>query len=229
MSFVGVIPARGGSKRLPRKNVLPFAGKPLLAWTAEAALASSLDAVILSTDDPETAEIGRACGLEVPFMRPAALADDAAPMLPVLSHLADWLEQNRTLPEALVLLQPTSPLRQARHIDEAVMLFRDSRADSLISVTEMPTACKPSKFMRQDPAGRLHEAGFADSGDLVLRNGPGIAITTPGTIRRGRLYGDSIVAYRMPRELSYDIDDRHDFEIAEFVMRRMLDRQRKKS
>jgi CMP-N,N'-diacetyllegionaminic acid synthase len=132
----GVIPARGGSKGVPRKNVRIFAGKPLIAHTIEAArLARSLDRVIVSTDDDEIAEIARAHGAEVPFMRPRELAGDDIPTLPVLQHAGRWLEQStgRQL-SALVTLQPTSPLRRTHHIDKAVQQWRESGADAVVTV-----------------------------------------------------------------------------------------------
>src|SRR6185312_12148312 len=116
--ILGLVPARGGSKSIPRKNLAPLAGKPLLAWTADAALAARrLTRTVLSTDDVEIAELGRTLGLDVPFLRPAELAADATPMLPVMRHAADWFAARGGTVEAVVLLQPTSPLRTAAHID----------------------------------------------------------------------------------------------------------------
>jgi len=137
--IVGLIPARGGSKSIPRKNLALVAGRPLLAYTAQAALgAAGLDRVILSTDDGEIAAAGRSLGLDVPFLRPAALAGDEAGMVPVMRHMLDWLAEEGIAEATLVLLQPTSPLRQARHIDEAVALLLDSGAETVVSVVEVP-------------------------------------------------------------------------------------------
>src|ERR1041384_5143897 len=111
MRVLGLIPARGGSKGVPRKNIRLLAGKPLLQYTAEAALsARKLARVILTTDDEEIAETGRQCGLEVPFLRPAELAQDDTPTLPVMQHVVDWLEKQGEAYEAICLLQPTNPL-----------------------------------------------------------------------------------------------------------------------
>jgi CMP-N-acetylneuraminic acid synthetase len=136
--FLGVIPARGGSKGIPRKNLVSVAGKPLLAYTVEAALGSRLlDRVLLSTDDEEIAEVGRRLGLEVPFLRPAELAGDDAPMMAVIRHAVGRLESvDGYRPTAVVLLQPTSPLRTAAHIDAAIELFLKEDADSVVSVSE---------------------------------------------------------------------------------------------
>ena len=220
MIHIGVVPARGGSKRLLRKNILDIAGKPLLAWTAEAALASRLDRVILSTDDAETAELGRKHGLEVPFMRPDNLAEDATPMLPVLAHLIEWLERSGVTPSSLVLLQPTSPLRLPRHIDEAIRLFERDSPETVVSVINVPGGVAPGKYMHMDARGVVNNATPADPGDLVIRNGPAILMTAPGVIRRGSLYGEPMLGYRMDRLSSIDIDDQDDFTLAELLLLR---------
>jgi CMP-N,N'-diacetyllegionaminic acid synthase len=220
MIHIGIVPARGGSKRLPRKNIRAIAGKPLLAWTAEAALASRLDRVILSTDDEETANLGRQLGLDAPFLRPAGIAEDATPMLPVLAHLVDWLEAAGTKLKSVVLLQPTSPLREPRHIDEAIAMFERERAETVVSVTDVPNGFGPGKFVRMDARGVVTKADVADSGDLVVRNGPAILITSPDAIRRGTLYGSPTFGYRMDRQSSVDIDDEDDFAFAEFLLLR---------
>ena len=137
MRFLGLIGARGGSKGIPRKNLIDLAGRPLIHYTFEEALKSKLlDRIILSTDDEEIAEFARSSGIEVPFLRPAHLASDTAIMADVIQHALDWLktEENYS-PDALLLLQPTSPLRRARHIDEALSLFEERKADSLVSLS----------------------------------------------------------------------------------------------
>ncbi|MCG8359105.1 MAG: acylneuraminate cytidylyltransferase family protein, partial [Kiloniellales bacterium] len=149
MSVVALVPARGGSKRGPRKHLAPCGGKPLLAWTVEAALGSTtIDRAILSTDDPEIAEAGRRLGLEVPFLRPREIAGDAVPMAPVMQHALTWLQQHGEKIEALVLLQPSSPLRRAAHIDAAVALFRESDVETVVSVVEAPHIFHPMKVLR---------------------------------------------------------------------------------
>jgi CMP-N,N'-diacetyllegionaminic acid synthase len=220
MTHIGIVPARGGSRRLPRKNVRMIAGQPLLAWTAQAARDSKLDRVILSTDDEEITELGRKCGLEVPFLRPAAIAEDATPMLPVLAHLIDWLEAGGTKPSSIVLLQPTSPLRETRHIDEAIALFEAKKAETVVSVTDVPNGYGPGKFMRMNADGAVTKVEFADGGDLVVRNGPAVLITAPSAIARGTLYGTPTLGYHMDRPSSVDIDDEDDFAFAEFLLLR---------
>lgn len=230
--IVAVIPARGGSKRIARKNLAECAGKPLLVWTAEAAVASkSIDRTILSTDDGEIAERGRQAGLEVPFMRPADIADDKAPMLPVLRHVLDWVKGAGGAVEGLVLLQPTSPLRTAVHIDEAIRFFRERRAASVVSVVEVPHRFHPAKLLQIRGDGSLEsytderdakdKSGAGDDA-CYGRNGPAILVTRPDVIRAGKLYGDPTLPYVMAPEDSVDIDEPFDLWLAGAVLRRRL-------
>jgi CMP-N,N'-diacetyllegionaminic acid synthase len=227
MVFVGLVPARGGSKSIPRKNLASCAGQPLIAWTAQAARSSGvLSRVLLSTDDPEIAEQGRALGLEVPFLRPADLADDAAPMLPVMQHALAYLRAEGQEPEALVLLQPTSPLRSARHVSEAVARFRETRAATLVSVVRVPHRFVPSSLMREE-AGRLLplEGGGTgplrrqDKDRLFARNGPAVLIVSAGTLDDGRLYGEPTVGYEMDERSSLDVDEPADLALADLLLR----------
>ena len=139
-TVVGVVIARGGSQGLPRKNIRPLRGKPLLAYTLEAAQAARrLDRVILSTDAPEIAEVGKKYGAEVPFLRPKHLAQDKTHTPPVVEHAVCYLEkQEHYRVDLVVTLQPTSPLRRSDHIDAAVkLLLQDRKLDSVISVKEV--------------------------------------------------------------------------------------------
>ncbi len=138
MKALGIIPARGGSKGLPRKNVRILGGKPLIAHTIEAARTSRLDRVVLSTDDEEIAEVGRRFQAEVPFLRPPELAEDNTPSLAVLLHALHFVEENESyFPDAVAFLQPTSPFRNAQHINEALDRLAGSEATSVIGVTEV--------------------------------------------------------------------------------------------
>src|SRR4051812_41980936 len=135
---LGLVPARGGSKGVPGKNIRPLAGRPLLEYTARVAQASGvIDRLVLSTDSSDIGDVGRRAGLEVPFLRPAALAADDTPMLPVVRHALDALAERGWTPEILVILQPTSPLRRAEHIRDAVTMLREREADSVVSVVEV--------------------------------------------------------------------------------------------
>src|SRR5687768_5457768 len=148
---LALVPARGGSKGIPGKNIRPLNGRTLLEYAARAASESGVvDRIVLSTDDEQIAAEGRRLGLEVPFLRPAQLAADDTPMLPVIEHAAEALEQADWSPEIIVLLQPTSPLRRGAHIRAAVEELRTSGADSVVSVVELPRHLSPDYVMRID-------------------------------------------------------------------------------
>ena len=229
MNILGVIPARGGSKGIPGKNLAMLAGRPLLDYTIEAALdASSLSRIIISTDDAAIAAHAQTRGIEAPVVRPWELAQDDTPILPVLLHLLDTLEkQGETQPDAVCLLQPTSPLRLARDIDVAAALFSSSRVHSVVSIVPVPHHCNPVSVMTQDDAGHL-SAFLSGEGDRVIRrqdkpivfarNGPAVLITKTATLRAGSLYGEVCVGYAMPRERSIDIDEPVDLVIAEALL-----------
>ena len=137
MSVLAIIPARGGSKSIPHKNIQPLAGFPLIAYSIAAALAAeTVTRVIVSTDDEQIAAVARRYGAETPFLRPAAFAQDNTPDLPVFQHALEWLAQHEGYsPEIVVQLRPTSPLRRTRHIDQAVALLRQHpEADAVRTV-----------------------------------------------------------------------------------------------
>ncbi len=221
--ILGLIPARGGSKRLPRKNVLPLAGKPLIAWTIEAALGSaSLNNVVVSTDDAEIREVARNHGAEV-LERPAALASDTATSLEVLLHTLRTLASQGEHYDLVVLLQPTSPLRSSADIDRAIDLLRERQADAVISVCETD---HPPKWSNTLPDDRSM-AGFYRPGVRETRsqdlprsyrlNGAIYIYNCERLLRSKSLdMDDNCYAYVMPRERSIDID----FEIAQLYLNR---------
>src|ERR1700730_1555845 len=137
-TILGVIPARGGSKAIPRKNLAVLANRPLIAWTVEVAIASdSLDRLVISTDDPEIAEIGKKLGAEVPFLRPTELATDTSTSMEVVLHAIQWFDENENYrPDYVLLLQPTSPLRTVTDIRKSIELLLAKRGDSVVSVCE---------------------------------------------------------------------------------------------
>lgn len=156
MRVLGLIPARGGSRGVPRKNVRELCGRPLLAYTAEAALAArTLARVVLSTEDDEVAAVGRACGVEVPFRRPAALARDDTAMLPVVQHALAELEAAGDRFDAVCLLQPTNPLRQAADVDACVTLLATGAADAVVTVLPVPAEHNPHWVYFASEAGLL--------------------------------------------------------------------------
>jgi len=227
MNVLGLIPARGGSKGIPGKNIVALAGKPLLAWTCEAARASrSLSRVVLSTDDPKIAEIGRACGVEVPFLRPVELARDDTPSVDVARHALQWLSVHEGWQaDVVVLLQPTSPLRRAEHIEAALAEFQRTGADTVVSVVEVPHHFHPWSLMKpngdwledfmQPPPGadRFRRQNLPR---LYARNGPAVLVTRAVTVQAERsFYGKRVAGFVMDRWASLDIDEREDLELAE--------------
>ncbi len=224
MNVLGIIPARGGSKGIPRKNLAPLGGRPLLAHTCEAARASrSLARVIVSTDDEEIAATARRCGVDVPFLRRASLSGDDTPMLDVLLDVLAVFAAEGYRPDAVALLQPTSPFRGSDHIDAAVDLLRTSGADSVVSVVPVPHQFTPSSLMRLDgdrllPADPAAPARRQDKPVLFARNGPAVlAVRTQVLVDQRLLYGADTRALVMSREDSIDIDDAFDLEVAGLV------------
>lgn len=229
MDILGIIPARGGSKGIPRKNLHPLAGKPLIAHTVEAALGSRcLTRVILSSDCPEIMRVVAALGVEVPFARPESLAGDNVPMLPVIRHAVDSLEAaDGYRPDYIVLLQPTSPLRRAEHIDEALQRLVGSDADSIVSVVKVPHQYAPVSVMVLE-GDRLRPYLPVDETrnlrqlkpSFYARNGAAIyAFTRQCLLEQHSIYGKTILAYEMRREDSVDIDEMLDLRFCEMLLR----------
>jgi CMP-N,N'-diacetyllegionaminic acid synthase len=228
MNILGLITARGGSKSIPHKNIVPLAGRPLLAYTADAARNSRhITRLVLSTDDERIAAVGRECGVEVPFMRPPELAQDTSTSLSAAKHAVTWLaERENWQTDILVLLQPTSPLREARHIDEALDALIAANADTVVSVIEVPHHFSPYKLMKLD-AGRLSSfweqpltnARRQDIPRLYARNGPAVlACQTTVMFERDSFYGAHIVPYIMDEETSVDIDTPFDLRLTEWLL-----------
>lgn len=220
---LGVIAARGGSKGLPRKNVLALAGRPLIAWTIEAARESRyLDRVIASTDDDEIARIAKQYGCETPFRRPARLARDETPGVEPVLHAV------RELPgfDYVVLLQPTSPLRTAADIDAALEKCLAANADACVSVT--PADTPPEWMYTLDGADRLAPlvAGEAmpsrrqDAARVYELNGAVYAVRVSALLEQGRLVTSDAVGYVMPPDRSADIDTELDLRWCELLMGR---------
>ena len=209
-SVVAVITARGGSKGLPRKNVLELAGRPLIAWTIAAARASRyLDRFVLSSDDDEIIQVAREWECEVPFLRPATLATDEARSADVLLHALDALGESY---DYAVLLQPTSPLRTAEDIDGALRECLRRVAPSCVSVSEPEMS--PYWMFRMDADGRLHR--LLDDGMAAHRrqnlppvyalNGAVYVVAVPWFRERRTFVTPETVAYVMPPERSVDVD-----------------------
>jgi CMP-N,N'-diacetyllegionaminic acid synthase len=225
MNVLGVVPARGGSKGIPRKNLMSVAGRPLIAYTADAARGSRrLTRVMVSTDDQEIAEAARGLGLEVPFLRPADLAADSAPMLPVLQHAAREMAARGFAADVVVLLQPTSPLRRAEHIDRAIELLESTGADSVVTVVEVPHQFSPASVMRLE-GERLRPYADGptvtrrqDKPRVYARNGPAVVAVRVGVLENGSLYGDDCRPLVMSAADSLDIDAADDAAAVESML-----------
>lgn len=221
--IVSLIPARGGSKGVPRKNIRLLGGKPLICHSIEAALASSARAVFVSTEDAEIASLSAAAGGRV-IERPAELALDSTPSLPVVLHALPLIEKNlgRKI-SILALLQATTPFRNASDIDGTLDLLRDQDADSAVSVVRL-SHFHPSKIKRIE-ANRLLSYSQAEIEGLprqnfehaYIRNGGVYAVRRSTLLEKNSLYGDDCRAYVMPEERSLDIDTPFDFEFAEWL------------
>jgi CMP-N,N'-diacetyllegionaminic acid synthase len=226
VSTIATICARGGSKGLPRKNVLPFAGMPLIAHSIRQALACrSIEGVYVSTDDEEIVKIAREHGAQVPYKRPAELATDEAAKIPAIEHLVQHLEAQGMKISTVVDLQPTSPLRLTSDILEALTLSEGSQL--VVSVTE------PSHnpyYTLVEVQGDGHLALSKAAGYLRRQDAPvvwglngAIYVWQREALGRAALQGfwsARSVPFVMPRHRSVDIDDILDFEVAEWLFRR---------
>jgi CMP-N,N'-diacetyllegionaminic acid synthase len=225
VNIVGLIPARGGSKGLPGKNLISLGGRPLIAYTCDAALGSRLmSRVIVSTDDPAIAATVRAHGIEAPFLRPAELSSDEALMRDVACHALAWLQSTGEAVDVLVILQPTSPLRRAEHIDAAIELLARSGADAVVSVVKVPHRFGPASLMSLHE-GRLTSIQTAgplrrqDKPVLYARNGPAVLALTRKALEGESFYSGNVGALEMSEAESIDIDSAEDLLLAECLLR----------
>lgn len=217
---LALIPARGGSRGIPRKNVRELGGKPLIAWTIEAALAAKgVERVVVSTEDEEIAAIARTWGAETPFMRPAELASDTAPGIAPVLHAVEQLPGH----DSLVLLQPTSPLRSAVQIDALLEFAAEHQASSVVSVCEVEE--HPAWMFRKAadetlaPYAALKEAARRqDLPSLYSLNGAMYWVRTDWLRATGSLVGEGTRGFVMDAESSTDIDTMLDWRLAELLM-----------
>lgn len=227
MRVLGVIPARGGSKGVPRKNIRLLCGKPLIQYTAEAALAAhSLVRVVVSTEDKEITAIARSCGLDVPFLRPQELAQDTTPTLPVIQHVVHWLEERDDYYDAICVLQPTSPLRTADDIDRCIELLENTGADSVVSTLPVPFDYNPHWVYFQDNRGFLNLC-TGEEEPISRRQSLPPAFHREGSIflalrnvimEQNSLYGKHIVGYPMDPSRNVQIDTANDLREAETIL-----------
>ena len=223
LRYLAIIPARGGSKGVLRKNIRLLAGKPLIEYAiASARGVEAIDRCIVSTDDDEIARVSTAAGAEV-VIRPADLAKDDTPTLPVLQHVVAHLaERDGYACDAVITLQATSPLRTSRHIAEAVACFNaDPAADSLVSCIDVPHIFHPRSVMVRGADGYLRPYVDAplvsrrqEKEAVLARNGAAIYITRTPCLS-SFIFGGRLLAYMMPSEDSIDIDSEADLLAAE--------------
>ena len=211
-----------------RKNIVPLLGKPLLAYTLEAALASKrLARTVLSTDDPEIAEVGLRWGAEVPFFRPPGLAGDDVPTLPVLQHAVRELEARGDNYDAILTLQPTNPLRRAQDIDGSIELLERSRADSVISFVDVGER-HPARMKWIDSEGRVSDPPFAEEfegqprqqlGKFYLREGSIYLTRRSILMEQNSLKGKDCRAWIIPPERALNIDSFLDLLVTEQILK----------
>ena len=222
MKYLAIIPARGGSKRLPNKNILDLNGKPLIAWSIEAAKKSKrIDDIVVTSDSEKILDIAKKYNVKA-IKRPDYLANDTATTFDAIKHTIENIEENY---KYIVLLQPTSPLRNAKHIDEAIELLEQKRADAVVSVCEMDHSPLWSNTLPEnlDMSGFLrNEIKNKRSQDLPIYyrlNGAIYICKTDRLLQEKSFFiNDNIFAYVMDRKSSVDIDDEIDFKIAEVLL-----------
>jgi N-acylneuraminate cytidylyltransferase/CMP-N,N'-diacetyllegionaminic acid synthase len=226
---LAIIPARGGSKRLPRKNILDLNGKPLIAWTIDAALKSKyIDKTIVSTDDKEIADISTKYGAEVPFIRPAHLSTDTASSIDVVFHAVEFLKKNNEQYDIVILLQPTSPLRTTKDINKALEML-NNKTKAVISVCEtdhpplwsntLPEDHSMKDFIRPEIKNKRSQ----DLPKFYRLNGA-IYISEVNYLKiNNGFLGEQTKAFIMPRERSIDIDSLLDFILVKEVIKHGID------
>lgn len=229
--IIAIIPARGGSKGLPGKNIIPLGGKPLIAHSIEVAKKSRLiDRVIVTTDDEKIASVAKKYGAEIPFIRPAELAQDDTPPDPVLKHVLNFLEEKEGMkPEIIVWLEPPCPFRTAKEIDEAIQMLRDDpKADSLRSVIEpfqnpFKSWTLEGNYLKpliEKKGQALHTGPRQKTQKVYWQNGALFLLKYETIMKKGNFFGDKILPYFMSSDRFVDIDKREDLELAEWYIKK---------
>lgn len=225
---LGLIPARAGSKGIVGKNLRPLGGRPLVVRSIDVARASGvLERIVVTTESSEIARVAREAGAEVPFLRPSDLATDDAPMLPVVQHAVAALEAGGWSPDAVVLLQPTAPLRTPEHVRSALGLLVREGCDSVVSVVAVPRHFAPHFVFRVDGSGRLTPF-MPDAARYTRRQDVPAAYSRDGTVyafwrrvlERGTLYGDDVRPLILSPEESVNLDEPDDWARAESMLAR---------
>ncbi len=230
LAALAIIPARGNSKRIPRKNLQAVGGKPLLAWAVLAAKAARhVEHTLISTDNDEIARTAKQYGAEAPWLRPAHLSEDDSKTLDVILHALEWaVREYHPKPEYAVLLEPTAPLRQAHHIDEALMLLAQSGADSVVSVCQVPHAFHPEEMLaiEQGMIRPFLPSRTMDSRKLrgeqppaYIPSGHVYAFRIEAVLKNKSLYGKKCLPYLMDWDVYLDVDTPADLRAADLKLR----------
>lgn len=224
MRILGIIPARGGSKGIPKKNSKLLNGKPLLQYTIEVAKKCQLlDKLIVSSDDEQIIKLAKKLEVEVPFIRPKALAEDNTPTIEVVKHVLNHYEQLGEFFDAVCLLQVTSPFRTVEYLNKVIQTFKDKKTDSLITVQKVPDKYHPNWVFLLNKNGNLKIA-TGDKDIISRRQELPVAYHRDGNVYLTRteviknmnsLYGSSISYIESPKEFSMNIDTIEDWESAE--------------
>lgn len=229
--MLAIIPARGGSKGLPNKNKKIFGNLPLICHSIKAALQSKLiDKVIVSTEDDKIASIARDYGAETPFMRPVKLAKDNSMVIDSYLHVIDRLTKKSSKQiDSFVGLLPTAPLRDAEDIDNAIKIFKDKNADSVISVVEAPVPVEWYLYINDKKILKNYLKKFnrlknrqQEKQKTYISNGAVNVFCTKILRKKRKYFTDKTYPYLMPKERSVDIDDLYDFKLAEYLFNKKL-------
>ncbi len=224
--ILALIPARGGSKGIPQKNIKILNGKPLIAWTIETALQSKyIDHIVVSTDNEKIATISKQFKASVPFLRPKELAQDDSKSIDAILHCINWLKGNNEEYDILILLQPTSPLRISTDIDKSIEILFEKKADSIVSVCKtehnplwsntLPSDRRMNEFLKKD----LINTNRQRLPEFYRLNGAVYAAWIYYVVNNLSFFGENTFAYIMPAERSVDVDSYIDFEFCEFFMK----------
>jgi len=236
-NLIAIIPARGGSKRLPGKNIKEMHGKPLIAWTIERALNSKVfSKVVLMTDDPVIAEVGKTCGATDVFLLPPELASDTAYVGDAIKYMLDDYEKKGKVYEDFVLLEPTAPGREVNHIQDVARMLQDRKdTDSIVGVTEISPNHGVHKALsigdkqfvtRATDGARLKDMKHRTQDILpTYYINSTIYACRRSNFAKGSLWGNSTLGYIMDSKYSFDIDTPEDWEMAEFKMGKLLPKQ----
>jgi CMP-N-acetylneuraminic acid synthetase len=229
LKILGLIPARGGSKGVPNKNIKLLGEKPLICYTIEAGLATAeIDDLVVSTDSERIAEISKNAGANLPFLRPADLATDTSPSIDTVIHAVEFFVKKNVHFDAVCLLQPTCPFRTTEDIEEAVKTFKNQEADSLISVREVPHQYNPHWTFEADENGAFLSIATGEK-DIIPRrqelpkayhrDGSIYIVKTSVLLEKRSLYGEKIAFHLSQNPIDVNIDTLEDWAKAEKVVR----------